>query len=334
MSEATRDRLFGWQHAFDHPLVVWATAGVGAGLALAFLLTFALRGLGRLDRRRQAEGLRHLGSWSVLAACMLGPILLGAAWVMAAVAVLSLLCYREYARVTGLFREKSVSAVVVLGIAVVTFAVVDHYERLFFASAVLTAGLIAVVTLPQDRPRGYVQRVGLGVLGFLLLGYSFGYLGYLSNSPAYRPVLVWLLLAVELNDVFAWAVGRAVGGPRLLPGTSPGRTVAGAVGALVLTTALAAGLGHVVFRGSAVDRPDRLVVLGVLVSALGQLGGLMLSSIKRDVQVKDTGALLPGHGGLLDRFESLILVPPAVFHYLSLYLGPAGGPSQRIFTGG
>ena len=70
-------------------------------------------------------------SWLWLVALTLLPILLGAAWVMAAVLVLSLLCYREYARVTGLFREKTISAVVVLGTGLVTFAAVDHYDRLF-----------------------------------------------------------------------------------------------------------------------------------------------------------------------------------------------------------
>ncbi len=62
----------------------------------------------------------------------------------------------------------------------------------------------------------------------------------------------------------------------------------------------------------------------------------MLSSIKRDVKVEETGAAIPGHGGLLDRFDSLVLVPPAVFHYLSLCLGsPLGSEgAQRIFTGG
>jgi phosphatidate cytidylyltransferase len=176
--------------------------------------------------------------------------------------------------------------------------------------------------------------VALGVLGFLLFGYSLGYVGLIGNDARYRPILVLLLGGVELNDVFAYCVGRAVGGPKL-PNTSPGRTVAGAAAALVLTTPLVAGLGHVIFRDTPVDRLGPLLGLGVLVSAVGQLGALMLSSIKRDVHVKDIGAAIPGHGGLLDRFDSLVLVPPAVFHYLSLFLGPLGsGQAERILTGG
>ena len=83
------------------------------------------------------------------------------------------------------------------------------------------------------------------------------------------------------------------------------------------------------------DRLPVLLTLGIGISALGQLGDLVISSIKRDVGVKDTGAVLPGHGGLLDRFDSLILVPPAVFHYLSFQLGPlAAEEPARIFSGG
>jgi phosphatidate cytidylyltransferase len=334
MSPTTFDRLFGWRHAFDSPFVLWVTAGVAVLLLLTIAVTMLLFRLHRIDAETKSDIVVRWRSWLVLVPLMLGPILLGAAWVMLAVMVLSLLCYREYARVTGLFREKTISAVVVLGIGMVTFAVFDHYDRLFFACVVLTSGLIAVVTIPQDRPKGYIQRVALGVMGFVLFGYSLGYIGMIGNDPDYRRILVFLLLTVEMNDVFAYCAGKSIGGPKLLPATSPNKTIAGALVSLVLTTALVTALGHVMFPGSKVDRIDRLVVLGLLVSVLGQLGGLTLSSIKRDVQVKDTGALIPGHGGLLDRFDSLVLVPPAVFHYLSLYNGPLGsGEAQRIFTG-
>jgi phosphatidate cytidylyltransferase len=135
--------------------------------------------------------------------------------------------------------------------------------------------------------------------------------------------------------VFAFCVGKLIGGPKLLPKTSPGKTVAGSVGALLLTTALVTAVGHLVFAGTAVDRLDHLIVLGAGMSILGQFGDLLLSSVKRDVGVKDLGNLIPGHGGMLDRFDSLVLVPPAVFHYLSLYLGPLGsGQAERILSGG
>jgi phosphatidate cytidylyltransferase len=335
MNENVRQRLFGWDQAFQHPVMPWVVGLIVVVLVVSPLVIFLLRRAGRIDYKAHQELMLRWRSWLFLSVFMLAPLLLGAAWVMAGVCLLSLLCYREFARSTGLFREKTISAAVVLGILLVTFAAVDNFSRLFFASAALTVGLIVIITIPQDRPHGYIQRTALGVLGFLLFGYSFGYLGFFANSPNYRPILILLILGVELNDVFAFCCGKLIGGPKAIPNTSPGKTWAGCLGALVLTTAFVATLGHFVFQGTAVDRLDRLLILGAGLSILGQFGDLLLSSIKRDVGVKDTGNVIPGHGGLLDRFDSLALVPPAAFHFLSLCLGPIGADQmQRLLTGG
>ncbi len=142
----------------------------------------------------------------------------------------------------------------------------------------------------------------------------FGHLAFLTTSENYRPIILWLLLCVELNDVFAYITGKLFGRRRLCPRTSPNKTVAGAVGALVLTTIIASVLGHYVFEGQPLDTPVHLIALGVIISVAGQSGDLMLSSIKRDLGIKDMGAILPGHGGVLDRFDALLFVLPATYY--------------------
>jgi phosphatidate cytidylyltransferase len=333
MTPETWQRLFGYRHAFDDPVTLWGTVAIVAVAGLAGLAIQALWRMKRMRRETYEDAFVRWRSWLAVSAFILVPILLGAAWTMAAVAALSLACGYEYARVTGLWRERALCAVVVAGILLVTFAAADHYDRLFFAAAPLTVSLLAVITIPIDQPRGYIQRVALASFGFLLFGFSLGYLSNLANHVNYRPILMLIILGVELNDIFAYCVGRTLGGPKLLPTTSPGKTVAGSLGACVLTTVLVAGLAHVVFLGTAVDRLSLLVTLGVMIGGLGQLGDLVLSSLKRDLGIKDIGSLIPGHGGLLDRFDSLILVPPAVFHFLSYHLGPlAADQPSRIFT--
>lgn len=336
MNEATRQRLFGYERAFEHPVTLWITAAVAAGLVVTGVLIPLLKRRNLVSDDHYRELYSRWKSWCLLVLLMFAPILLGAGWTIPAVTLLSLLCYREFARATGLFRERLLSATVVAGIFLLMFASLDHYPRLFFASASIMVAFIAMVSIHQDRPQGYIQRVALATLGFLLFGLSLGYLGYFANDDRYRQILLLILVAVETNDIFAYCVGKSLGGPKLLPNTSPGKTVSGAAGALVLTTLLTAGIGHFVFKGTPMDRADHLLTLGVMISGLGQLGDLMLSSIKRDVGVKDLGVAIPGHGGFLDRFDSLVLVPPAVFHYLSLHLGPLGGDAalQRIITGG
>ena len=335
MTQATWERLFDCRHAFDDPFTLWAVVAIAAAAVLAGIVIQLLRRLKRISRESYDDAFVRWKSWVGLSVLIVAAILLGAAWTVAAVALLSLACYREYARATGLFREKAISAVIVLGIFLVTFAVVDHYDRLFFALGPLTVALIAAVTVPSDRPRGYIQRVALGVFAFLMFGFSLGYLGNIANAVNYRPILLMIFIGVEGNDIFAYCTGKMIAGPKLLPGTSPGKTLSGSIGALLLTTILVASMAHFIFADTAVDTLPVLISLGILIGGLGQLGDLVLSSIKRDVGIKDTGTIIPGHGGLLDRFDSLILVPPAVFHYLSYYLGPLGSEeTTRIFTGG
>ena len=138
---------------------------------------------------------------------------------------------------------------------------------------------------------------------------------------------------MAINDVFAFTAGKLIGGPKLLPATSPNKTVSGALGALVGTTLLVAFIAAPVFRGTAMDRWFLLLGLGAIVSFAGQAGDLMLSSIKRDLGIKDMGAAIPGHGGLLDRFNSLLLVAPATFHYVGYYVGFGLDQPSRLYTG-
>ena len=160
-----------------------------------------------------------------------------------------------------------------------------------------------------------------------------GHLGYLANDANYRPMLILVLLSVEANDVFAFISSKTLGRRKLCPNTSPNKTVAGAVGALVLTTLLVWGVGRLVFAGTMLESTPHLLGLGALISVAGQLGDLTLSSIKRDLGIKDMGVLIPGHGGLLDRFDSVLLVAPVVFHYVRFFLGIGLDQPERILSG-
>jgi phosphatidate cytidylyltransferase len=136
-----------------------------------------------------------------------------------------------------------------------------------------------------------------------------------------------------MNDIFAYIVGKTMGRRKLAPNTSPNKTLGGALGALVLTTTLAAFLGHFAFIGTAMDHPGKLILVGFILSFTGQLGDLTLSSIKRDLGIKDWAATFPGHGGLLDRFNSLLFAAPAVFHYIGYIQGVGLDQPSRIITG-
>ncbi len=328
-----RQRLTGWSHAFDHPVSFWIAVGVGWALVLALLIIGILSATGVVKDPFRKELWKRTLAWGVMAPLLIGPVLLGAAWTIALVTILSLACYSEFARATGLFREKLVSAGVVLGILAVNFAALDHWYRLFVALFPLAMIAIASVSILPDSPKGYLQRVALGLLAFMLFGSSLAHISYMANDWNYRPMVLMLLLGVQLNDVLAFVSGKTLGRRKIVPNTSPNKTVAGHLGALVLTTPLVATIAHFTFKGSALDHPTWLLMLGAIVSISGQLGDLMLSSIKRDLGIKDMGVLIPGHGGVLDRVNSILLAAPAVFHFLNYFLNLGSDQPTRILTG-
>ncbi|WP_439599433.1 phosphatidate cytidylyltransferase [Falsiroseomonas sp.] len=326
--------MSGWDIAFGHPVtrgLVAATLGI---LALAAAVIGLLSATGRASPAFRRELWLRLGSWAVLLPLIMGPILLGREWVIGAVTLLGLACLREYDRATGLFREYALVAVVVLGVVLVNFAALDHWYGFFVALWPLTVTVIAVASIPLDRPSGYIQRTGLAIFGYMLFGAGLAHLGYMANEPGYRPLLLLLVLAVGLNDVAAFTSGKLIGGPKLLPATSPNKTISGALGALVCTTTVVAFVAGQIFEGTPMDSAWKLVLLGALVSIGGQAGDLMLSSIKRDIGIKDMGVLLPGHGGILDRFNSLLLVAPAAFHLIGYFNGWGLSAPTRLMTGG
>lgn len=328
------ERLFGFSHAFDRPITGWMIGILLAILIFAPLVSFLLRRAGMIGDKLYRELIDRIRSWWIIAPMLIIPLLLGAFWIIMGIALLSIASYREFARATGLFRHRAVSALVVVGILAVTFAVLDHWYHFFVAIGPLTISILAAVAILRDQPQGYLQRVGLAVFAFLFIGMGLGHLAYFANDADYRPILLWLIAAVELNDVFAFICGKTLGRRKLAPNTSPNKTLEGAAGAMILTTAFAAIVGHFVFRHTSVDRPQHLVALGLIISAGGILGDLMLSSIKRDLGIKDMGTLIPGHGGLLDRVNSLLLVAPAVFHYIGYFQGIGLNQSPRIISGG
>ena len=131
--------------------------------------------------------------------------------------------------------------------------------------------------------------------------------------------LAWLAYAILItfaSDTAAYAVGRLIGRHKLAPSVSPGKTWEGAAGALVGAMAVSAAFALII-------ELDNLpivnaVLLGAALSVIGQLGDLGESWLKRKAGAKDSGSLLPGHGGVLDRLDSLLPILPAVFVYATL----------------
>jgi len=332
MNAAARLRLFGIRHAFDEPGVVLILVLLGLGLTICPLVILGLDRAGRLSPELKNDLWQRYYSWLAMIPAIAMPIVLGAFWTILAVCVLSLFCFREFARATGFFREKLMNVLVVLGIIALSLASVDHWYRLFMALTPIVIVVIAAVSTSLDRPKGYIQRVGMASLSFLFFGTCLGHIGYMANDEYYRSLLLLLVFSVQMNDIFGYIVGKSLGGPKLAPQTSPNKTISGSLGAIVLTTLLVFGISGLIFRDGPMSNSGLRLVLGLLISIAGQLGDLTVAAIKRDAGVEDTGTWIPGQGGVLDRANSLLLSAPAMFHYLSYFLVINADDAIRTFT--
>ncbi len=334
MNSAGWARLFDIHHAFDEQGVELILVMLGLGLAVAPLVILGLDRAGRLSAELKNDLRQRYNSWLVAIPAIAVPILLGAFWTILAVCVLSLFCFRDFARATGFFREKLMNVLVVLGIIALSLASFDDWYRLFVALTPIVIVVIAAVSTSLDRPNGYIQRVGIASLSFLLFGTCLGHIGYMANDEHYRSLLLLLFFSVQMNDLFGSIVSKVFGGPTLAPQTSPNKTIAGSLGAILLTTLLVFGISRLIFRSGPMSDSVHRLVLGLLISIAGQLGDLTVSAIKRDAGVKDSGTWFAGHQGVLDRANSLLLSAPAMFHYLSYFQVINVDDAIRTFTSG
>ncbi|MEZ4450106.1 MAG: phosphatidate cytidylyltransferase [Nannocystaceae bacterium] len=176
---------------------------------------------------------------------------------------------------------------------------------LVWAAAVLPLAWSAL-----HGPAGVVTATSRRLLGLVLCGLGLAHVTAVAASPEGAPLLALLLIAVMVGDSFQYFFGKLIGGRRLAPRVSPRKTWSGAIGG-VATAALALALAapSVLPVSAAVG-----ALCGALLSAVGLVGDLLISAIKRDVGVKDSGAVIPGQGGLLDRCDSLLLAAPLFYH--------------------
>jgi phosphatidate cytidylyltransferase len=181
-------------------------------------------------------------------------------------------------------------------------------------------------------PVAAVSTTLFGVLytgGALAFVYGLRYHRFAIGDAAGALLVLLPLVLTWASDTGAYFAGRAFGGRKLMPSVSPGKTVAGAVGGVVLTVAVAAVFVPMVLvpRAQLAFSPLGLVLFACVVSVVAQIGDLAESLIKREGGVKDSGSIFPGHGGVLDRLDSLLFVLPVVYALYDLLLLPAPGAS-------
>jgi phosphatidate cytidylyltransferase len=269
-------------------------------------------------------------------------VLAGGAPLTALLAIVSAIGAWEFYRIVRATGAHPMGDVGVALAGLVPLAIHASYLGLFTVRPALVA-LLVLLTLGatiwlrgvEGRPIGSAATTLLGVVytaGMLGFGYAIRYhdsvagydvvgakhlsLGLFAlRVPPGGVLLIFPLVITWASDIGAYFTGRAIGGRKLIPSVSPGKTVAGAVGGLVASMLVAWLYARTVLVPVANlgFTPWGALLFGGIVSVAAQVGDLFESLIKREAGVKDSSRILPGHGGILDRFDSLIFVLPVAY---------------------
>ena len=203
-----------------------------------------------------------------------------------------------------------------MGILLGLLLPVSLYSReprcfLFALAFLLLFWLIWALFQTQKFPLR-VEKASKHLLGFLYISFLLSHFVLMMNLDLGRFLILFTLVAVYFGDTSAFYVGRAWGKRKLAPTISPGKTVEGGWGAIG-GSILGALISKYLFLPQL--SPVHAFILGGAIGVLGQLGDLWESLLKRSAQVKDSGTLIPGHGGLLDRIDSVLFSAPLVYYY-------------------
>ncbi len=276
----------------------------------------------------------------ILVALVIAPIAVAAAWFgdAALAALLSIVASVAAWELCRMARGAGILTLDALTIALsASLPLLSHGTRLGVlrpSSAWLAVALVIIMTTtifarrPNERPLAVAAVSMFAVLycgGALSFAYDLRYHNYAIGRAGQSLVLLFPVLLTWASDVGAYFVGRMFGRTKLMPSVSPAKTVEGAVGGILLSVAIAWVFVRFLMapKGQLGMSPGGIIVFGVAIAIAAQLGDLFESLLKREASVKDSSHLLPGHGGFLDRIDSLLFVLPVAALLLNALLIPA-----------
>jgi len=244
-------------------------------------------------------------------------------FVAMAIAAMALALFEFYvlAKQRGLQPDTSAGFLAAIAILVISVFPADLYNVLFvlLVIMVLTAGTLVAATLrgaPFDKMLASVGATILGVLYIALLGSHLVSLRMWDREALAADLLAFFFLVLMGADAGAYYLGRAFGKRKLAPSISPGKSWEGVVGGAAAALVMAAVAHYWFFR----ELPLKYALpLAVIMTVVGIFGDLVESALKRGAGAKDAANILPGHGGLLDRLDSLLFNAPLIYYFARLY---------------
>ncbi len=262
----------------------------------------------------------------VIGAVLFGVLIPGGYVLAAALLLVSLVAFFELMRATGVHQEgKTVNALETCGY----ISILLHYGQMIIARdyryyifSLMFAFFLIMVCYVLNFPRFKATQAISSFFCFIYAPVNISFVYLLRERPlgiyfAFIPFIAWVC------DTCAYFAGRAFGKHKLVPVLSPKKTVEGAIGGVLGSVLVGAVIGYILYK-NVTDHVEVIFVLMVITfvgSIISQLGDLLASGIKRDHNIKDYGNIIPGHGGIMDRFDSVIFVTPCIY-FLAAVLVP------------
>lgn len=197
------------------------------------------------------------------------------------------------------------------------FAYIQWYGMFIILIPVYMFLLLPLRAVLIGETQGFIKANATIQWSLMLCVFGFSHIAYLANldrvnvNAGFTGLLLYLIFVTQFNDVSQYVSGKLFGKHKIIPKVSPNKTWEGFLGGIIITTLL-----------STILAPYLTVLTwyqgffgGILIASSGFIGDVVLSSVKRDLGIKDSGSLIPGHGGLLDRIDSLMYSIPLFFHY-------------------
>lgn len=199
------------------------------------------------------------------------------------------------------------------------WAYIEWYGMFIIFIPVYLFLLLPVRMLLRGETEGFLKAAGTLQWGLLITVFSLSHLAYLLVMPndglleiSGVGLVLYLISLTEMNDIAQYLWGKSCGRTKVVPTVSPNKTWAGLTGGVLTTAVLAIVLAPILTPLST----WHALLAGVLVGIAGFFGDICISAVKRDIGIKDTGNMLPGHGGILDRVDSLTFTAPLFFHFV------------------
>lgn len=260
-------------------------------------------------------------SWWVMAGLFVVMVALGRLPTIVFFGVISLLALREYFNIIPTRSvDKYLIAVALLVVPLQYWWVWQGWHTLFAMFIPVIVFLIVPFSMMlKGETQGFLKAVGTLYWGLMATVFLLSHVVYLLALPSAGAaaeqgagMLIFLVFLTQFNDILQFCWGRLLGKTKVVPTISPSKTVEGLVGGLASTIVLAWLIAPYLTPLTSWQS----LGAGVIIGLGGFVGDVMMSAVKRDIGIKDTGNLIPGHGGILDRVDSLIVTAPLFFYYI------------------